>query len=168
MLRVDKRCYATRLLCLCDGVDGQCCLTGTFRSVDLYDTSFRETAHAERRVKANTARGNDLHILYILIAHAHDRPFSEVFLYLRHCHLQCFELFALRVCFFFCHILCSNCRDYNSKSPSNTSFQGSPCLFSCSMNGSGSNSSTFQTPGLRHKPLQNIIRSEEHTSELQS
>ena len=39
----------------------------------------------------------------------------------------------------------------------NSSCHGRPCLLSCSMNGSGSNSSTFQTPGLRHRPLKNII-----------
>ena len=47
--------------------------------------------------------------------------------------------------------------NHNSKSPSNTSCQGRPCLLSCSMNGSGSKSSTFHTPGLRQMPLRNII-----------
>ena len=45
----------------------------------------------------------------------------------------------------------------NYKSPSNTSCQGSPCLFSCSINGSGLNSSTLFTPGRFHSPLKNIM-----------
>ena len=47
--------------------------------------------------------------------------------------------------------------NYSSKSPPNTSIHGSPCLLSCSMNGSGSKSSTFHTPGFFHMPLKNIM-----------
>ena len=46
---------------------------------------------------------------------------------------------------------------YTSKSLSNTSCHGNPCLFNCSMNGSGLNSSTFHTPGFFHNPLRNIM-----------
>lgn len=52
---------------------------------------------------------------------------------------------------------CRFVSSYNSKSSLKISCQGNPCLLSCSMNGSGSNSSTFQTPGRFHRPLQNII-----------
>ena len=48
-------------------------------------------------------------------------------------------------------------QNYNSMSTLNSSCQGRPCLLSCSMNGSGSNSSTFHTPGLRQRPLKNIM-----------
>ncbi len=46
--------------------------------------------------------------------------------------------------------------DYNSRSPSNSSCQGRPCLLSSSMKGSGSNSSTFHTPGFFHRPSINM------------
>ena len=46
---------------------------------------------------------------------------------------------------------------YTSKSMSNSSFQGKPWMLSCSMNGSGSNSSTFHTPGRFQMPCTNIM-----------
>ena len=47
--------------------------------------------------------------------------------------------------------------NYISRSTSNCSCQGNPCLFNSSINGSGLNSSTLNTPGLRHKPFINMI-----------
>ena len=44
----------------------------------------------------------------------------------------------------------------SSRSPSKISCQGSPCLLSSSMKGSGSNSSTFQTPGRFQRPSMNM------------
>ena len=40
---------------------------------------------------------------------------------------------------------------------SNTSCHGKPYLLRASINGSGSNSSTFHTPGRFHKPFKNIM-----------
>lgn len=62
--------------------------------------------------------------------------------------------FSFLIALYIIYIMCSF---YSSRSPSNTSCQGSPCLLSCSMNGSGSNSSTFHTPGRCHNPLKNIM-----------
>ncbi len=58
--------------------------------------------------------------------------------------------------------LCSLCLRgepvfYNSRSTSCISCQGSPWMFSCSMKGSGSNSSTLNTPGFFHRPVMNIM-----------
>ena len=56
---------------------------------------------------------------------------------------------------FFINSVCYG--NHSSKSTSCNSCQGSPCLLSCSINGSGSNSSTLCTPGLLHLPVRNII-----------
>src|SRR5690606_28648877 len=51
----------------------------------------------------------------------------------------------------------AQCLNYNSRSTLWSSFQGRPCLLSSAINGSGSNSSTLNTPGFFQSPFKYII-----------
>ena len=79
MFRIDEGGYATFLLCLSDDVQGQGRLTRAFRAVDLDDTAFGQTAHAQGIVEADGARGNALHLLS-LSAKAHDASLAKALL----------------------------------------------------------------------------------------
>ena len=109
MLGIDEGSNTASLLSLCDGMDGQCCLTRRFRTIDLDDTSPWITAYAQCIVESDTTRRNYLDILDVLIAEFHDRALAEVFLNLRHGCLEGFQFslvggqFALF--YLFCHIL---------------------------------------------------------------
>ena len=83
MLGIDECCDATLLLCFGDGMDGERGLTTRLRSVDLDDASLRISAYAECGIQSDGARGDDLHVLYVLVAHAHDATLAEVLFYFR-------------------------------------------------------------------------------------
>ena len=92
MLRVDESRYSASLLRLGNGMDGKRCLTGALRSVYLNDSSARIAPHTKSRVKGYASCRDDLDVLYMFVTKFHDRPLTEVFLYLRHCRLKSFQL----------------------------------------------------------------------------
>ena len=110
MLGVDECRDATQLLGFGDGMNGKRGLTGRLRTIDFDDATPGITAHSEGCIQGKTARGDDFYILNLLVAHAHDGAFSEVFLYLRHGGLKGFELALLVILlcgsafFFLCHL----------------------------------------------------------------
>ncbi len=77
--------------------------------------------------------------------------------------LACFSAFSCSACLsVWLAAACSsvfaiNSQFYNSMSLSNSSCHGKPCLPSSSRNGSGSNSSTLNTPAFFQMPFKNII-----------
>ncbi len=78
MFGVDEGASGAGLLSLSNDGKRHRGLTGRFRTVDLNDPTFRQTANAERDVQAQRASGNGWNRLAIMIAHAHDRAFTEL------------------------------------------------------------------------------------------
>ena len=116
MLGIDKRGYSSPLLGLGYGMDGQCRLTRRLRAENLNNPAAGIASHAQCHVKADGACRNDIHILHFLVAHTHDGPLAEVFLYLAHGSLQGLHLRLLlrllplrllggQLIFCLCHIL---------------------------------------------------------------
>ena len=116
MLGVDEGRDAALFLRLGDGMDGQRGLTRRLRAIDFYHSAAGIAANAQGHVEPDGARGDDIHILHLLVAHPHDGAFTEIFLYLAHSgleglHLGLFlRLFLLgflscELFFCFCHYL---------------------------------------------------------------
>ena len=53
MLGINEGSNATLLLCLGNCMNGQCGLTGTFGTIDLYDSALRITTNTESMVKGD-------------------------------------------------------------------------------------------------------------------
>ena len=105
MFGIDEGRNAAFFLRFGNGMERHGGLTRRLGTIDFDDSSTRITAHTEGHIEADAAGRDHFHMLNLLVTHAHDGAFSKVFLYFRHCCLQCFQLFALRVAFvFFCHI----------------------------------------------------------------
>ena len=79
VLRVDEGAGAALFLHFRDDLQGERRLTRRFRTVDLDDAAARQTAHAERKVKAQGARGHRLDVLdFGAVGHAHDGALAEL------------------------------------------------------------------------------------------
>lgn len=143
-----------------NGVDGQRGLTRRLWTEYFYNPAAWISSYTKGHVQTYAACGYHFHVFGMFVAHPHDGTFAEIFLYLGHSGLKRFQLPLVGCCgrafclFFFVMVIYGY---YSSKSPSNTSCQGNPCLFSCSMKGSESKSSTFQTPGFFQMPFRNIM-----------
>ena len=105
MLRVDESRDAALFLSFRDGMDGQSGLTGGFGTVNLDDTAFRESADAQCRVQTDGSGGNDIHLLDVRLAHAHDGAFSERFFEFFERGVENFQLLSVHIAFdfFFFH-----------------------------------------------------------------
>ena len=105
MFRVNERSDSALLLRFRDGMDGQRSLTRRFRSVNLYDSAFREAAHAQRGIQADGTSGNHVHLFDVGLAHAHDRAFSESFFKFFECGIEYFQFLSIHIVFnfFFFH-----------------------------------------------------------------
>ena len=88
-------------------MDGEGGLSGTLRTINLYDATLWIASDAERSVKGDAASGYYLHILDVLVAELHDSSLAEIFLYFRHRGLESFELSLLCESHFF-FLLCHN------------------------------------------------------------
>ena len=89
VLGVDERGGAAHLLGLRNAVQRHGGLTGGFRPVDLNDAALGQSAHAQREVQLQAARGDDLHLhLARRIAQLHHRALAEVLLNLAQRDLQ--------------------------------------------------------------------------------
>ncbi|MNS88177.1 hypothetical protein D3C72_1221410 [compost metagenome] len=75
---VDEGTGSTHFLSLGDDRQGQRGFTGRLRAVDLDDTAFWQTANAQGNVQAQGASGNGRDRLTLVVAHAHDRAFTEL------------------------------------------------------------------------------------------
>ncbi|MNN62151.1 hypothetical protein D3C81_1774320 [compost metagenome] len=78
MLGVDEGTGSAHFLGLGDDRQGQRGFTGRLRTVDLDDTAFWQAANAQGNVQAQGAGGNGRNRLALVIAHAHDRAFTEL------------------------------------------------------------------------------------------
>ena len=78
VLGIDEGAGAAALLRLGDGVKGEGGLAGAFRPVDFDHAAARQPADAEREVKPDRARGDDLDLLIARTsAHPHDGALAE-------------------------------------------------------------------------------------------
>ena len=78
MFGVNEGARATNFLHFGNDVQRKRRLTGTFRTVDLDDTSARQTAHAQSQVKAQRTGAHHLNILGLgTLAHTHDRALTK-------------------------------------------------------------------------------------------
>ncbi len=108
MLGVDEGSNAAGLLALSDGMDGQRRLTARLGAVNLDDTSLRVATHSQCGIQADGTSGNDINVLYLFVAHAHDAALAEILFNLRHGGLQGFQFLLLRIqglalILFLCH-----------------------------------------------------------------
>ncbi|MNY61131.1 hypothetical protein D3C86_1977750 [compost metagenome] len=78
MLGVDEGTGSAHFLSLGDNRQSQGGFTRGFRTVDLDDTAFWQAANAQGNVQAQGAGGNGRNRLALVIAHAHDRAFTEL------------------------------------------------------------------------------------------
>ena len=89
MLGIDETRDSASFLNLSHHMKGNRRLTGRFRSVDLHDASFGNTALSERNVKAQRSGGNSLHVhIRTVLAKTHDRALAVLLLNLAQCRIQ--------------------------------------------------------------------------------
>ena len=96
MLGIDEGRYAAFLLALGDGMDGQGGLTARLGTVDLDDAAARQAAHAQRIVKTDGARRDDVDLLVGTVAQLHDGALAIALLYLVQRALEHFQLLQLQ------------------------------------------------------------------------
>ena len=88
---IDEGCNTSALLCFSNGMDSKRGLTRGFGTVDFDDAAARIATHSQHMVETDGACRDHLHVFHFLVAHFHDRPFTEVLFDVGHCSLQCFE-----------------------------------------------------------------------------
>src|SRR5690606_37999124 len=78
MLGVNKGTGLPLLLCFCDHLQCQSCLTGAFRSIDLNNPAIWQTTNAQSNIQTErTGRDRRQHFPGLL-THAHNRAFTEL------------------------------------------------------------------------------------------
>ena len=93
VLCIDKCGKSSCLLCLCNHVEGDGCLTGGFGAVNLDDASARDASNAKGNIERQDAGRYHLNIHICLgFAKTHDRALAMIFLDLLERVFQC--LFA--------------------------------------------------------------------------
>jgi len=95
VLGVNERCDAALLLRFGNGMDGQRGLTRGFRTEDFDDAALGVAAHAKRGVQSDGTSGNDLDVLYFLVAHFHDGAVAKTLFNLVHGGLQGFQFLCV-------------------------------------------------------------------------
>ena len=100
VFRVDEGRLASCLLCFGDDMQRQRCLTGRFRSVNLYNSAFWHAADAGRDIQTDGTAGNrvDIH-LRAFITELHNGTLAELLLDLCHRSFQCF-IFLCFICIY--------------------------------------------------------------------
>lgn len=88
MFCVYDGCDTALFLGFCDGVYGQCCFTGRFRSVNFYYPPFGVSAYSQGLVERDGTGRDYRNILHLIVAKFHNTSFTEVFFYLVECQLQ--------------------------------------------------------------------------------
>ena len=119
MLCINKSCHTPLTLGLCYHMQGYCGFTRGLRTINLNNTTSRNTAYTQSNIQwQNTSRDN-LHIhICCGISQAHNRPLAVVLFYLLHGIFQGFFSFLL-------HILKSPyCQTYFTNIITNKSFLG--------------------------------------------
>ena len=114
MLRIDDGCDAAVFLRLGDGVNGKRSLTGTFRTINLNDTTFGVTADTQGMVQCDGTAGNHLRgIPFGLVSQFHDGTLAVILLNFVNGCLECLETGCSLRCVncFFCHNLTNLVRD---------------------------------------------------------
>jgi len=95
MLGIDKRTSAPDLLHLGNDLQGEGGFTRGFRAINFDHTPPRQSAHPECQIQTEGAGGDDLNVRRdVVLPHAHDGTFTELFLDLRKCGLQGLGLFG--------------------------------------------------------------------------
>ena len=90
MLSINKGADAAVALRRRHSVERQRGLTGTFRPVDLNDTSLRQTADAQRDIQTERTSRNALDFYGLSLAHAHNGAFTKGSFNLGKRCIQCF------------------------------------------------------------------------------
>ena len=81
MLRIHIPCNAAALLHLCHHVQGNRCLTGGFRAINLNDSALRQTANPQRQIQAQRAGRHNLNRHFcIIIPQLHYRTLAKLLL----------------------------------------------------------------------------------------
>ena len=99
MLSINESSNASLLLRLGDSMNGQRCLSGRLRPINLNNPAFRVSSHAQCNVKTQRPCRYNLNVFYLFVAHTHDGTLAEILFYLRHCCLQCLHFSLLRSLF---------------------------------------------------------------------
>ena len=82
MLNVNECSFAAEFLSLSDYRERDCRLARAFRTVDLHDSSSRDSAYAQRHIKCHRACGNAVNVERFCLTQTHDSACAVLFFYL--------------------------------------------------------------------------------------